>query len=155
MIPRRQLLGLAIVGGAAGAVEATAAATPSPELQITDRSVEDIGRAIDSVQRAVQELRTTISSEAQAARSFGELRAIREAQREHLVITGKWPDYIEVGYNVWMSIHDWHIRWQQPMSMGRDTAGRFTLLLMGTALIMRTDQLPNYIGPAYDNRPQV
>ena len=137
MIQRRQLLGLAMVGGAAGAVEA-AAVIPSPEPQITDRSVDDLGRAIDSVQRAVQELRTTISNEAQAARSFGELRVIREAQREHLVITGKWPDYIEVGYNVWMSIHDWHIRWQQPMSMSRDTAGRFTLLLMGTALIMRT-----------------
>ena len=142
-----------MVGGAAGIAD-TAAGASSPEPQVTDRSLNDIERAIQTVQRSLEELRTTITTEARNARSFGELREVRDAQREHLVITGKWPDYIDVGYNVWMNVHDWHIRWQQPLSIGRDAAGRFTLPIMGTLLIMRTDQLPNYMGVPYDNRPQ-
>ena len=49
-------------------------------------------------------------------------------------------------------MHDWHIRWQQPLTIGRDTNGRYTLLLMQTVVILRTDAQPTYIGLPYDQR---
>ena len=86
-------------------------------------------------------------------RTFSELRAC--ARRfDHLTINGRWPDYLDVGYNVWMDVHDWHILWQQPLSMGRDAAGHYTIVLMSTVIVMRSDQLPNYVGIPYDNRSQ-
>ena len=143
MIPRRQLLGLPAVGGLLGLFGARAAAADplAAAQQLTDRSMDGIVRAIES-------LRDEMRSE----RSFTEIRRIRDAQKEHLRVNTKLPDFIEVGMDVWFGIHDWHIKWQQPMSLGRDAGGRYTIVLLQTVVILRTDMMPSYIGVPFDGR---
>ena len=63
---------------------------------------------------------------------------------------GKLPDYIEVGTGLWFAAHDWHIRWQQPITMGRDAIGRVTLLLLSTLLMLRHDAQGNFMSLPYD-----
>ena len=36
---------------------------------------------------------------------------------------GKYPDYIEVGTDVWHQVYDWHVRYQQPMTVARSRGG--------------------------------
>jgi hypothetical protein len=84
-------------------------------------------------------------------RLFTELIAVREAQVRFLAANGKFPDFIEVGTDVWWALHDWHIRWQQPITLGRDAIGRYTILLMQTIVIMRPD-MKDSIGLPYDNK---
>lgn len=144
MIPRRTLLGLPALGGVAGLLasgERTSAAPADGEPQLTDRSLEGIVRAIEG-------LRSELASE----REFTELRKIRDLQKEHLRLNAKLPDFIDVGSNIWFGVHDWHIKWQQPLSIGRDAAGRYTLVVLSTVLVLRTDLQPNDVGVPYDAR---
>jgi hypothetical protein len=99
------------------------------------------------VSDAIDKLRQELHSE----RLFTELTAVREAQVRFLAANGKFPDFIEVGTDVWWALHDWHIRWQQPITLGRDAIGRYTILVMQTIVIMRPETKDS-IGPPYDNK---
>jgi len=49
-------------------------------------------------------------------------------------------------------VHDWHIKHLQQMVLGRDSSGRYTITLLSTQLVMRTDLVPSFISAPYDNR---
>ena len=143
MIPRRQLFGIPIAGGLLHlASPAEADAAPAAGQQQVD------SRAMESIARAINELGNQLA----IARSFNDIEPVRNAQRQHLQITSKLPDFIDVGSEVWFRLHDWHIRWQQPLVLGRDAAGRYTLVFMQTLVILRLDQQSGYIGVPYDAR---
>jgi hypothetical protein len=143
MIPRRYVLGSGVLGGVVGllATNDAGAAPGAAQQQLTDRSFDGMVRAIESVR---DEMRTD--------RSFQEIQSVRAVQRTYLRDRGKLPDFIEVGQEIWFGIHDWHIRWQQPLALGRDGSGRYTLVLLQTVLILRTDMLPGYVGDPYDKQ---
>jgi hypothetical protein len=81
-----------------------------------------------------------------------ELALVREAQKTFLRANGKMPDLIEVGWDMWFAAYDWHVRWQQPVNVGRDPTGRYTLLLFQTLLILRPEMPGGYVGVPYDNK---
>lgn len=137
MIGRRQVLGFSGIAGLFGAGPASA----SDAEQVSDRALADVKTAIDDLRKdAIQQ------------RSFPQIAAVRDQQRTFLRSAGKFPDYIEVGVDVWQGIYDWHILWQQPVSVTRDQTGRYTIPLMGTNVVLRPDMVGNYIGTAYDTK---
>jgi hypothetical protein len=75
---------------------------------------------------------------------------IRQQQRQWLRSTQKFPDFIEVGVDVWDNVHDWHVAHQQPLSMGRAADGRYTMMFMFTTLVLRPEQALDYIGFPFD-----
>jgi hypothetical protein len=93
-----------------------------------------------------------LKSEVTNLKSFPEIVPVREAQLAHLRANGKFPDYLDCGTTIWFAVHDWHIRWQQPLNLGRDNLGRYTLLFSQTYLILRADAIPTFLGVPYDNR---
>jgi hypothetical protein len=146
MIPRRNLLTGGTLGGLfglfAGSSDADASTEPGiAQQQMSERAVEHIAAEIDQLR---EELRNQ--------RLFTEIAAIRDAQKQFLRVNGKFPDYIEVGTDIWFAVHDWHIRWQQPMTIGRDALGRYTILLNQTAVVMRAETLGNFMSLPYDNK---
>ena len=143
MIARRRLLGSGVLGGVVGLLgDDRADAVPgAAQQQLTERSFDGILRAVDAVR---DEMRTE--------RTFQEIQPVRALQRTYLRDNGKLPDFVEVGLDVWFAVHDWHIRWQQPMTLGRDGSGRYTLVLLQTAVILRTDLQPGYVGIPYDRQ---
>ena len=145
MIPRRNLVTGGLVGGVLGALGggdvADAAPAATPGVDVTDEMVAKIVVAIAGLR-----------SEVQALKAFPEITPVRDAQLSHLRTNGKFPDYIEVGTTIWFAVHDWHIRWQQPLTLGRDNVGRYTLVFGQTVLIMRTDAIPTFMGVPYDSR---
>jgi hypothetical protein len=141
---RRDLLGGGIVGGligAAGSASSAAAAEPAAAQRQQNPDFTEIVDAID-------ELRQQFA----AQRQFTEITQIRDAQRLFLRANHKMPDFIEVGANHWFQLYDWHVRWQQELNLGRDSQGRYTILFMGTTVIMRPENQDGYIGQAYDLR---
>jgi hypothetical protein len=115
----------------------------SPSSAAAQRSDEpEIARAIDKLSDLLQ----------RAGSVSPELTRIREQQRAFLKLNQKFPDFIEIGINVWDSVCDWHIRHQQPMTIGRTTEGRYTLTVLLTALVLRPDQTDNYVGLGFDAR---
>ena len=144
MIGRRMLLGTTTLGSMLAAfVPATAdgADVEPAGQQASEKSVEDVAAAIDKLRAELQKQQT-----------FWELEPVRQQQKTFLRATGKLPDFLEVGTDIWQQAYDWHVRYQQPMTISRDTQGRLTILVMSTTVVMRTDLTPNYVGIAYDNR---
>ena len=151
MVHRRAVITGTVLGGALSALtESAEAAGPQSAAQdrlVQDRQVQD--RLLDEIAKAVRSVRDEIERQ----HTFGEIAAVREPLRTFLRANGKFPDFIEVGSDVWQQIYDWHVRFQQPIALGRTAAeGRYTILLLATSIVMRPDMAPGFIGVPFDNR---
>jgi hypothetical protein len=140
MIERRQLL---TVGGLLGALAPASAegAAIGAGQSLSSQAVQDIVSAIKDVRAAIA-----------ADHSFDDIRPVRDKQLDYLKAQGKFPDFIDVSADVWFAVHDWHIRLLQPLTLGRDATGRYTLMLGFTTLVLRQDFTPRFIGTPYDSR---
>jgi hypothetical protein len=136
MVPRRDWLKAALFGGFAVAPRPTGAdQTPS------DRQAQDMIDALKEMKKAIE-----------TAHSFTEITEVRMRQVAFLKGEWKFPDFIEVGVDVWLGVHDWHVKHALPMVIGRDPNNRYTIMLLSTTLILRPDMLPTHIGNPYENR---
>ena len=57
-----------------------------------------------------------------------------------------------MGSDLWFNAYDWHVRWRQPITIGRDAMGRTTLQLLQTGLVLRPDSAANFMSLPYDAR---
>ena len=154
MLARRRMLGTTLFGGLLGSTipgslsarsrtAADAEAGPSEQsTQMSDSQVTKIVDALKDVSRAIEA----------PPGAFVEILPIRQKQMDYLRSTNKFPDFIDVGLDVWFAVHDWHIRHLQQPSLGRDVSGRYTISVMGTQLVMRPDLVPTFISAPYDSR---
>jgi hypothetical protein len=128
-----------LAGGVLGALG-------EPELEAAAQNSDRVD--VVPIVRALNDLRAEVRTQ----RQFTEISTLRDAQLAYLRSNGKLPDYIDVGTDLWFAAHDWHIRWQQPLNVGRDASGRLTLVLLSTLLILRPEAQPNYMSLPYDQR---
>jgi hypothetical protein len=142
MVERRDVMGTGLVAGLAALVAPAAAAENAAAPQE------------ERVVQAVLSLRETVQRELEALRDgpWAGVERIREQQRIWVRSTQKYPDFMEVGLDVWDSLHDWHVRYQQPINVARMNDGRYAMVFMFTTIILRPDQMPNYVGLPYDTR---
>ena len=145
MVHRRAVITGTVLGGALSALAAPAAGLQAAGGQADCRNSE---RLIEEIARAVQAVRDELARE----QSFWELDAVRQQTRTFLRANGKFPDFLEVGSDVWQRVYDWHVRFQQPINLGRTPDGRYTILLLATTLVMRPDMDSGFVGMGYDNR---
>jgi hypothetical protein len=141
MIDRRQLL---TVGGVLGVLAPAGDEMAYGAGQMSDRAAADVVTALQKISSAI--------SAVAAHESFDAILPLRNRQVDYLKANGKFPDFIDVSADVWMSAYDWHVRLQQPLTLGRDSTGRYTLLLGFTALVLRPDVASSFISTPYDNR---
>ena len=106
-------------------------------------------RQVDTA-RAVDDMRALL--ERHLERPFAEFAEIREQQHIFLKTSHKFPDFIDVGVNVWDRLHDWHVRQQLPLNIVRRDDGRYTMAFMFTTLLLRPDQADGYVSFGYDAR---
>jgi len=146
MVSRR----LALRGGVLGAIGGIlAGGDANAEPVAAGGAVAQRGdEGSDRIATSIDKLRDELHID----RQFTEIAAIREAQKTFLRVNGKFPDYIDVGSDIWFQVHDWHVRWQQPLTIGRDPLNRYTIVLNQTAVVLRPDSLPSYVSLPYDSR---
>ena len=138
MVQRRDLVGGGLVAGLASMM------APAAEA---DAAVED-----EQSTTAINRLRETFErqfDQVYSSRWRGVSR-VREQQRTWLMSTRKYPDFIEIGIDVWDNIWDWHVVYQQPLSVTRVADGRYAMSFMFTTLLLRSDQKPDFVGYAFD-----
>ena len=141
MIERRELLTLGGFFGGLAAGGTSADSAVSATAEVSDRSAQDIVSALKAITTAVY-----------ATQSFDAVTPIRARQIDYLKANNKFPDFIDVAVDVWMAIYDWHIRLQQPLVLGRDGSGRYTMTLAFTQLVLHPETTPGFISPPYDVR---
>jgi hypothetical protein len=136
MIARRDLLASTVLSGVLTRDRDAA------EPDLSDRAAEDIIHAL-------RDIHTTLETQ----RSFANILPLRQRMVEFLRANGKFPDFIDVGTDMWFAVHDWHIRNLQPVQQGRDGAGHYTLAFFHTTtLVLRPDSDRNFVSIPYDNR---
>lgn len=138
---RRAVVGGSLLAGLSSLISPAAASVDAAAAQ----DLEGVSDSIDQLRRTVERHFATVYGD----RWRGVAR-IRQQQHTWMRSTQKYPDFIEIGLDVWDNIYDWHVVHQQPVNMTRTSDGRYTMVFMYTTLLLRPDQAPDYVGFAFD-----
>jgi hypothetical protein len=138
MVPRRDLVGGGLVAGFAALVAPEAEAATPPD---DEESAAAIPRLRVSFER--QFVQT------QRGRWRGVSR-VRQRQRAWMRTSRKYPDFLEIGLDVWDNVYDWHVTFQQPVNMTRLADGRYAMAFLFTTLLLRPDQAVDFVGYPFD-----
>jgi len=93
----------------------------------------------------LREIRRAVSIDGTEA-----INTIRAAQRTYLKNSSRFPEFVDVGYDVFQSVIDWLIAVQQPVTINRLTDGRYTIVLFASTIVLRPDFPDGYVGQGYD-----
>ena len=143
MVQRRDLVGGGLVAGFASLMATSAEAMPAAADD--EETASAVNRFRDVYERQLEQVYGT--------RWKGVTR-VRQQQRTWLVSTRKYPDFIEVGLDVWDNVYDWHVAYQQALSVQRLADGRYGMAFMFTTLLLRSDLNPDFVGYPFDSDAQ-
>jgi len=139
MIERRTLMGGGLIAGLS-----TLGAPGTSEAAVSD-DLQQVSGAVDALRKAVED-----QFEVVYTNKWRGVMRIRQQQRTWMRATQKFPDFIEIGIDVWDNLYDWHVVHQQPVSMARTADGRYAMVFMFTTLLLRPEQAPDFVGFAFD-----
>jgi hypothetical protein len=142
---RRALMGGSLAAGLTSLMSPAAAGAAPRDAASNAADQEGVSDSIDQLRRTVESQFTKIYSD-----RWQGVSRVRQQQNTWLRSTQKYPDFIEIGIDVWDNIYDWHVTHQQPISMTRGTDGRYTMLFMFTTLLLRPEQAPDFVGFSFD-----
>jgi len=78
--------------------------------------------------------------------------SVRNQQQIFLKAQARYPEYIDVGLNVWDQVYEWHIMYQVPVKIGRLPDGAYSMPYLLTTLVLRPNVDANYVSAGYDAR---
>jgi hypothetical protein len=78
------------------------------------------------------------------------IQRLRDTMRVFIKSNNHYPDYVDVGLDIWDDAYDWHLRNRQAVTVSRLPEGRYGMAFMFSTLVLRHEMTPNYIGPGYD-----
>ena len=139
MVERRAVMGGGLLAGLS-----TLMAPGTSEAAVAD-DLQQVSGAIDALRRKVEDQFETVY-----ASKWRGVARIRQQQHTWMRATQKFPDFIEIGIDVWDNLYDWHVAHQQPVSMARTTDGRYAMVFMFTTLLLRPEQAADFVGFAFD-----
>jgi hypothetical protein len=136
----------AVVGGSLIASLSTLMSPAGSEAAAAAASdLEGVSDSIDQLRKTVERQFANVYTN----RWQGVAR-IREQQHTWMKSTQKYPDFIEIGIDIWDNIYDWHVVHQQPVNMTRMSDGRYSMVFMFTTLLLRPDQAADFVGYSFD-----
>ena len=140
MVERRDVIGGGLAAGLVAAFggPAGAQARRDPTEDVAELKVAD----------AIDKLRQSIEHQHESA----EVSQIRSQQRTFLKANQKFPDFIDVGIDVWERMEDWHVKTGRPLTIARTNDGRYGMTFLMTTLILQPQQVGTYISWGYDTR---
>jgi hypothetical protein len=133
MISRRELLASGVAARALASPE-TAAVAQETDTVYLNRILEEL-----------RGIRKAVSFQGAQA-----VAQVRLAQRTFLKNSGRFPEFVDVGFDVYESVIDWLIAVQQPVTINRIADGRYSVALFATTIVLRPDFPDNYVGQGYD-----
>ena len=156
MITRREL----VTGSAFGAMATTTAsagtAAENPHTPPLDASQEidnaALRRIADNTAQAGGALNSLNSSFRSNSLAYGYIPKLREAYTLYWRTNGKFPEFCEIGIDVFYDLYDWHLKQHLQVPVSRLADGRMVITFMYTQLIVRVDHLPAHIGVPFDRQ---
>lgn len=140
MLSRRDLIAAGVIGGLAAAPGEAGVI----EQEADREGQREIARQIRQVEDALRDALLSNSLDQ------GFVAKLREQMQQFFRSNTKFPDFIDVGMNVFLDIYDWHVRNRQQLVIQRGPDGRYWIQFMFTNLILRAEVDASHIGIAYD-----
>ena len=84
--------------------------------------------------------------------AFGYVPKLRELYTAFLKANQKFPDFCDIGINIFYDVYDWHVKHKEPLLVGRTAENRLTIRFMYTTLLVRLDTDAVYLGIPFDQR---
>ncbi len=82
--------------------------------------------------------------------NYGGVGQVKTEIEKYAKVSGKFPEYCDVGLGVFYDVYDWHVRHQQQIQISRIADQRMAIQFMFTQLILRWENDRDYIGTPYD-----
>ncbi len=142
MISRREVVTAGVLGTLATAGTAEGAVAQEVEaLRAGFRLLED----------KLNELRSAIDQGLRGnSMNFGHVGQVRTAIEKYTKVSGKFPEYCDVGLSVFYDVYDWHVRNQQQIQITRLADQRMAIQFMFTQLVLRWENAEGYVGTPFD-----
>ena len=137
MLSRRDLLTSAAFGSSSTPVGA-GAAQDSQERRRTNELLADMR---DDLRAEHARCAVPICA------AVGRLRVL---QRSFLKTDRKFPDFVEMGIDIWERVQDWQLESRQAVALDRRPDGRYTLAFGPTTLLLRPDAADDFLGFPFD-----
>jgi hypothetical protein len=144
MVARRQVVGGSLLTGLA-ALMLPAPATAAVQER-GDRNDREVADAIDKLRAEI------VRTQECGIGPCSAIASIRMHQNNFLKSNQKFPDFIDVGVEIWEAVYDWHVKNNQPITTTRLPDGRYGIAFMFTTVVLRPDNTANFISFGYDAR---
>lgn len=143
MLSRRELF----AAGVAGTLTAAPVAAEDVESLAQEANREGQKEIAGSIRAVSSTLdRAFLSNDL----SFGSITKIRDLMQQHFRSTSRFPDYIDIGFSVFVELYDWHVRHGQQLLVARAVDGRYTIQFMFTTMVLRHEVDQGFIGVPYE-----
>jgi len=148
MISRRDVVTAGVLGtlvstGTAERAEAQPAPTNPGEFILRD-GFNKLDTSVDEFKAAVdQGLRGN-------SMSFGNVGQVKAVIQKYIKTSGKFPEYCDIGLDVFFDVYDWHVRHQQQIQITRMADQRMAIQFMFTQLVLRSENDDRYVGTPFD-----
>ena len=141
MISRREV----VTAGVLGTI-----ATASPAIAEIQQDVQTLREGFKSVEDAMRGLRTATDEGLRGnSMNYGGVGAVKDKVSRFARLSGKFPDFCDIGLDIFYDVYDWHVRHQQQINIVRMSDQRIAIQFMFTQLILRWENEPNYVGTPY------
>ncbi|MEO8683091.1 MAG: hypothetical protein ABI665_28860 [Vicinamibacterales bacterium] len=147
MISRREV----VTGGVLGSWSANALAE-ADQGRAANRDSEGVANELSNIKDELSKIKGVLD-DGLLKSSLGHDAAIglvRNAYRVFLRANGKFPEFCEIGSDVFYIIYDWHVKHQQPINIMRLGDNRMAIQFMFTQLILRWEQDGSFVGIPFD-----
>jgi len=159
MLTRREMVTGSAIGALASVAVKAAEPTPidipaatfeaPPPQEVDNAALRRIADNMVKVGESVNQLSGAFTTNTLA---YGFVDDLRAAYTLYWKSHAKFPDFCEVGTDVFYDIYDWHIRQRLSPPVSRLQDGRLVITFMYTQLLVRVDQSPGYIGIPFDRQ---
>jgi hypothetical protein len=141
MMNRRDMLAAGLLGGLA----------PSGEGEVQNTGEVILRDGLKTLDDSVDNFRNTVDSGLRGnSMNFGGVGAVKGEMQKWLKVTGRFPEYCDIGVAVFFDVYDWHVRQQQQIQISRLADQRMTIQFMFTQLVLRWENSETYVGTPYD-----
>lgn len=145
MISRREVVTAGVLGSLTGSAATADASQGGGQDDAQTRAV------LTRIQQELGQMQATLEAGLRGpSLNAGAIGRVRERLTLHLRAAGKFPDFMEVGTNIFYDVYDWHVRHAQQIQITRIADQRFAIQFMFTQLIVRWEQDANYLGTPFD-----
>jgi hypothetical protein len=148
MISRREVVTAGVLGtlvnaGTAERSEAQPAPTNPGEFILRD--------GLNKLDTSVDEFKASVDQGLRGnSMNFGNVGQVKTVIQKYMKAGGRFPEYCDIGLDVFYDVYDWHVRHQQQIQITRMADQRMAIQFMFTQLVLRWENDDRFVGTPYD-----